>query len=50
MIHRIVALLIFLGVAAAVGIALKRLGKKDSLTKLAFFLAGFDHHSNRSWH
>ena len=37
MIHRMVALLIFLGVAAAAGLAVKRLGKKDSLTKLAFF-------------
>lgn len=37
MIHRLVALLIFLGVAAASGLAVKRLGKKDSLTKLAFF-------------
>ena len=30
-------MLIFLGVAAAAGLAVKRLGKKDSLTKLAFF-------------
>jgi cytochrome c oxidase assembly protein subunit 15 len=37
MIHRIVALLIFLGVGAAVGISIKRLGKCDSLTKLTFF-------------
>ena len=37
MFHRIVALVIFAGVAAAVGLSVKRLGKKDSLTKLAFF-------------
>ncbi len=37
MVHRLVALFIFLGVAAAVGIALKRFGKKDSLTRLAWF-------------
>jgi heme a synthase len=37
MVHRIIALLIFLGVAAAAGLAVKRLGKKDSLTKMAFF-------------
>jgi heme a synthase len=37
MIHRLVALLIFLGVGAAVGISIKRLGKRDSLTKLTFF-------------
>ncbi|HTA95289.1 MAG TPA: COX15/CtaA family protein, partial [Verrucomicrobiae bacterium] len=37
MIHRIVALVIFAGVAAAVGLSVKRLGKKDSLTKLAIF-------------
>jgi cytochrome c oxidase assembly protein subunit 15 len=37
MIHRIVALVIFAGVAAAVGLSFKRLGKKDSLTKLAIF-------------
>jgi heme a synthase len=37
MIHRIVALVIFAGVAAAAGLSVKRLGKKDSLTKLAFF-------------
>lgn len=37
MIHRIVAFVIFAGVAAAVGLSVKRLGKKDSLTKLAFF-------------
>jgi len=36
MVHRIIALLIFLGVAAAAGLAVKRLGQKDSLTKLAF--------------
>jgi cytochrome c oxidase assembly protein subunit 15 len=37
MVHRIVAFVIFVGVAAAVGLAFKRLGKKDSLTKLAIF-------------
>jgi cytochrome c oxidase assembly protein subunit 15 len=37
MIHRIIALVIFAGVAAAVGLSVKRLGKKDSLTKLAIF-------------
>ena len=37
MVHRLVALLIFLGVAASAGLAVKRLGKKDSLTKLTFF-------------
>jgi len=37
MFHRIVALVIFAGVAAAMGLAVKRLGKKDSLTKLAIF-------------
>jgi cytochrome c oxidase assembly protein subunit 15 len=37
MVHRIVAFLILAGVAAAVGLSVKRLGKKDSLTKLAFF-------------
>ena len=37
MVHRIVALVIFAGVAAAVGLSVKRLGKKDSLTKLAIF-------------
>jgi cytochrome c oxidase assembly protein subunit 15 len=37
MIHRIVALAIFAGVTAAVGLSVKRLGKKDSLTKLAIF-------------
>jgi cytochrome c oxidase assembly protein subunit 15 len=37
MIHRIVALVIFAGVAAAVGLSIKRLGKKNSLTKLAVF-------------
>jgi cytochrome c oxidase assembly protein subunit 15 len=35
MVHRIVALIIFVGVATAVGLSVKRLGKKDSLTKLA---------------
>jgi cytochrome c oxidase assembly protein subunit 15 len=37
MVHRIVAVLILAGVAAAAGLAVKRLGKKDFLTKLAFF-------------
>ena len=37
MVHRLVALLIFLGVASSAGLAVKRLGKTDSLTKLAFF-------------
>jgi cytochrome c oxidase assembly protein subunit 15 len=37
MVHRIVALVIFAGVAAAAGLSVKRLGKKDLLTKLAFF-------------
>src|SRR5471030_509731 len=37
MFHRIAALVIFAGVAAAVGLSVKRLGKKDSLTKLAIF-------------
>src|SRR5271156_2803751 len=37
MVHRIAALVIFAGVAAAVGLSVKRLGKKDSLTKLAIF-------------
>ena len=37
MVHRIIALVIFAGVAAAVGLSVKRLGKKDSLTKLAIF-------------
>jgi heme a synthase len=37
MLHRIVAVLILAGVAAAAGSAVKRLGGKDSLTKLAFF-------------
>jgi len=37
MVHRIVALAIFLGVAAAVGLAAKKLGKQDFLTKLAWF-------------
>jgi cytochrome c oxidase assembly protein subunit 15 len=36
MVHRIAAFLIFAGVAAAAGLVVKRLGKKDSLTKLAF--------------
>jgi cytochrome c oxidase assembly protein subunit 15 len=37
MVHRIFALLIFLGVAASVGIAIKRLGARDALTKFAWF-------------
>jgi cytochrome c oxidase assembly protein subunit 15 len=37
MIHRILAFVIFAGVAAAAGLSVKRLGKKDSLTKLAVF-------------
>jgi cytochrome c oxidase assembly protein subunit 15 len=37
MIHRLGALLIFLGVAAAAGLTVKRLGKKDMLAKFAFF-------------
>jgi len=37
MVHRIVALVIFAGVAAAVGFSWKRLGGKDSLTKFAIF-------------
>jgi heme a synthase len=37
MVHRLVALVIFAGVAAAVWLAWKRLGGKDSLTKLAIF-------------
>ena len=37
MVHRIVALVIFAGVAAAVGLSWKRLGGKDSLTKFAIF-------------
>ena len=37
MFHRIAALLIFAGVAAAVGLSIKRLGRNDSLTKLAIF-------------
>jgi cytochrome c oxidase assembly protein subunit 15 len=37
MVHRIAAFVIFAGVAAAVGLSVKRLGKKDSLTKLAIF-------------
>lgn len=40
MVHRIIAALIFLGVAAAAGLAVKRLGKKDALTKFAFFWLG----------
>jgi heme a synthase len=37
MIHRLVALLIFLGVAAAAGLAIKKLGGRDGLTKFAWF-------------
>ena len=37
MIHRLVAVLILAAVAAAAWLATKRLGGKDSLTKLAFF-------------
>jgi cytochrome c oxidase assembly protein subunit 15 len=37
MVHRLVAVLILAGVAAAVGLSFKRLGKNDSLTKLAIF-------------
>jgi cytochrome c oxidase assembly protein subunit 15 len=37
MVHRIAALLIFAGVAAAAWLSWKRLGGKDSLTKLAIF-------------
>jgi heme a synthase len=37
MIHRVVAFFILAGVAAAAWLATKRLGGKDSLTKLAFF-------------
>jgi heme a synthase len=37
MVHRLVAFLILAGVAAAAGLAVKRLGRKDSLTKLAWF-------------
>jgi cytochrome c oxidase assembly protein subunit 15 len=37
MVHRIVALLIFLGVAAAAGLAVKKLGGRDGLTKFAWF-------------
>jgi len=37
MIHRIFAFVIFAGVAAAAGLSVKRLGGKDSLTKLAIF-------------
>jgi cytochrome c oxidase assembly protein subunit 15 len=37
MVHRLAAFLILAGVAAATGLAVKRLGKNDSLTKLAFF-------------
>ena len=40
MIHRLAAVLIFLGVAAAAGLAVKRLGKKDLLTRFAFFWLG----------
>jgi len=37
MVHRIVALLILLGVGAAAGLAIKRLGACDALTKFAWF-------------
>jgi heme a synthase len=37
MVHRLVALLIFLGVASTAWLAWKRFGKQDSLTKLALF-------------
>lgn len=40
MIHRLGALLIFLGVAAAAGLAVKRLGKQDLLAKFAFLWLG----------
>jgi cytochrome c oxidase assembly protein subunit 15 len=40
MLHRIAAFLILAGVAAAAGLAVKRLGQKDSLTKLAFLWLG----------
>jgi cytochrome c oxidase assembly protein subunit 15 len=40
MIHRIIALFILAGVAAAAGLSAKRLGKKDYLTKLAIFWLG----------
>jgi cytochrome c oxidase assembly protein subunit 15 len=40
MIHRLGAVLIFLGVGAAAGLSVKRLGKKDLLTKFAFFWLG----------
>lgn len=36
MVHRIVALLIFLGVAAAAGLSIKKLGGRDGLTKFAW--------------
>ena len=37
MVHRLVALLIFLGVAAAAMLSLKKLGGRDWLTKFAWF-------------
>jgi cytochrome c oxidase assembly protein subunit 15 len=40
MVHRLGAILIFLGVGAAAGLSVKRLGKKDLLTKFAFFWLG----------
>jgi cytochrome c oxidase assembly protein subunit 15 len=40
MIHRLGAVLISLGVGAAAGLSVKRLGKKDLLTKFAFFWLG----------
>ena len=40
MVHRLVAYLIFLGVAAAAMLARKKLGGGDGLTKFAFFWLG----------
>ncbi len=40
MVHRVIALFIFLGVAAAAALAVKKLGKQDSLAKLAIVWAG----------
>ncbi len=37
MVHRLVALLIFLGVAAGAWLALRRLGGQDPLTQIALF-------------
>ena len=39
MIHRLIAVTILLGVAAAAGLSIKKLGKKDLLAKLAVFWA-----------